>query len=293
MEIGIAIPHTHPDPTRMARFLRRAEALGFDAAWTIEQVMGTIPITESLVTLAHAAALTTRMRLGVSVLVLPQREPVHLAKMLSSIDLLSGGRLVVGLGLGQSTRFFGALGLSPEHRVTRFRDNLEIMRRLWTEPRVTFEGRFARLEHVAMEPKPARVPPVWIGGHAEGALRRAVELGDGFMGAGSTPLETFLEALVFVKSLVAEGRGFTLAKRLYVSCEDDLPKMREWFGAYYRNPDLADKVAVWGSPQAIIDTLERLRAAGVDHVLLHPVTNEESQLERLAAEVLPRVMEGR
>lgn len=288
MHFGIAIPQTYPEPARIARFLRRAEEMGFDAAWTIEQVVGTVPITESLVTLAHAAALTTRMRLGVSVLVLPQREPVHLAKMLSSIDLLSGGRLVVGLGLGQSTRLYGALGLPSEHRVTRFRDNLEIMRRLWTEPWVTFEGRFVRLEGVAMEPKPARVPPVWIGGHAEGALRRAVELGDGFMGAGSTPMEAFLDELDMVKGFAAGRSGFTLAKRLYVSCSDDLPAVREWFGAFYRSAELADRVAVWGSPQAVVDALERLRAAGVDHVLLHPVTDEENQLERLVAEVLPR-----
>ena len=286
MQIGIAIPQTHPDGQRIERYLRRAEALGFDAAWTIEQVVGTMPISEAVVTLAHAAAVTRRMSLGVSVLLAAQREPVHLAKMLSSIDVLSNGRLIVGVGLGQSSRLYGAFGLDDRGRAARFEQNLEIMRRLWTEPRVTYEGRFARLRNVAMEPKPQRCPPIWFGGHAAPALRRAVERGDGFMGAGSTPTGVFLDELATVRSMVGARRDFVIAKRLYVSCDDDLPAIRAWFGAFYGAPDLADKVAVWGSAQAVADAVRRLRDAGVNHVLLHTVTREEHQLECLAAQVL-------
>lgn len=289
VQIGIAIPQTHPDPRLLARFLPRAEALGFDAAWAIDQLSGVMPVAEPLVTLGHAAALTRRMRLGVSVLVLPQREPVHLAKALSSIDALSEGRLIVGVGLGHGSRLYEALGLAPEGRVTRMRENLEIMRRLWSEPRASFEGRFARLDGVAMEPKPLRRPPVWFGGHAEAALHRAVALGDGFMGAGSTSIDDFLAELAIVRELLGTRSDFTLAKRLYVSCVDDLPDVRAWFDGFYRQPDLADRVAVWGSSDAVVDAVMRLRDAGVTHVLLHPVTDVENQLERLATEVMPRL----
>jgi len=285
MEFGIAIPQTSPDPIRVHNFLRRAEQLPFAAAWCIEQVIGTAPVLESVTTLAYAAAVTKRLRLGVAVLIIAQRNPIDLAKTLSSVDVLSNGRLIVGVGLGASTRHYPAYGLSPEGRVTRFRENLEIMKRLWTEDRVTFQGRFAQLDSVPMQPKPVQKPhpPVWFGGHAEAALRRAVELGDGYIGAGSIPTSVFLED---IKRLPAK---FPKAKRLYLALGENLPRLREWFGAFYHKPEMADQVAIWGSSQRIADEIRRLKDAGVSHVLLNPVFDEEEQMQRLAEEVLPHV----
>jgi probable F420-dependent oxidoreductase len=285
MEFAIAIPQTFPDPDRLQRFLRRAEELPFSAAWCIEQVIGTAPVLESVTTLAYAAAVTKRLRLGIAVLVIVQRSPIDLAKSLSSIDVLTNGRLIVGVGLGASTRLYSAYGITPEARVTRFRENLEIIKRLWTEERTTFHGRFAQLDNLPMEPKPAQKPrpPIWFGGHAEAALRRAVELGDGFIGAGSSPMQDFLHD---IKQL---PREFPKAKRLYLAFGDALPRLREWFGAFYHKPELADQVAVWGSAQMIRDAIKRLEDAGVSHVLLNPVFDEEEQMERLVQEVLPHL----
>lgn len=285
MDFAIAIPQTYPDPARMQSFLRRAEELPFVAAWTIEQVIGTVPILESVTTLAYAAATTQRLRLGIAVLLITHRNPVNLAKSLSSLDALSNGRLIVGVGLGASTRHYPAYGLSPEGRVARFRENLEIMKRLWTEDRVTLHGRFSQLDNIPMQPKPVQKPrpPIWFGGHAEAALRRAVELGDGYIGAGSIPMTTFLED---IKQLPPK---FPKAKRLYLALGDNLPRLREWFGAFYHKPEMADEVAVWGSPQHIAGEIRRLKEAGVHHVLLNPVFDEEAQMERLAKEVLPLV----
>ena len=148
MDFAIAIPQTYPDPARIQRFLRRAEELPFAAAWTIEQVIGTAPVLESMTTLAYAAAVTKRLRLGVAVLLIAQRNPIVLAKSLSSIDVLSNGRLIVGVGMGASTAQYPAYGITPEGRVTRFRENLEIVKRLWTEDKVSFRGRFSQLEHI-------------------------------------------------------------------------------------------------------------------------------------------------
>lgn len=285
MEFGIAIPQTYPDPARIQRFLRRAEELPFTATWTIEQVIGSIPVLESVTTMTYAAACTRRLRLGVAVLLLPQRDPVNLAKTLSSLDVLSNGRLIVGVGLGASTRHYGAYGITADGRVSRFRENLEIMKRLWTDEKVTFAGRFSQLDGVFMEPKPVQKPhpPIWFGGHAEAALRRAIEMGDGYIGAGSIPMETFLED---IKQLPPE---FYKAKRLYVAVGDNLPRLREWFAAFYRKADLAEQVAVWGSAGHIANQVRRLKDAGVEHVLLNPVFDEEEQMERLAEEVIPRV----
>jgi probable F420-dependent oxidoreductase len=286
MEFAIAIPQTYSDPARIQRFLRRAEELPLiAAAWCIEQVIGTAPVLESVTTLTYAAAVTKRLHLGIAVLLIAQRNPIDLAKALSSLDILSNGRLIVGVGLGASTQHYPAYGLTPESRVTRFRENLEIMKRLWTEDKVTLNGRFSHLENISMQPKPVQRPhpPIWFGGHAEAALRRAVELGDGYIGAGSIPIGTFLED---IKQLPAD---FPKAKRLYLALGDNLSRLREWFGAFYHKPEMADQVAVWGSPQQIADQIVRLRDAGVNYILLNPVFDEETQMERLCEQVLPRV----
>ena len=285
MEFAIAIPQTYSDPARIQRFLRRAEELPFIAAWCIEQVIGTAPVLESVTTLTYAAAVTKRLRLGIAVLLIAQRNPIDLAKALSSLDVLSNGRLIVGAGLGASTQNYPAYGLSPEGRVTRFRENLEIMKRLWTEDNVTLDGRFSHLESIPMQPKPVQRPhpPIWIGGHAEAALRRAAELGDGYIGAGSTPMNVFLED---IKQLPAD---FPKAKRLYLALGDNLSRLREWFGAFYHKPEMADQVALWGSPQQIADQIIRLRDAGVIYILLNPVFDEETQMERICEQVLPQV----
>ena len=285
MDYGIAVPQTDSGPDRIRGFLKRAEELPIAGAWCIEQVIGTAPVLESVTTLTYAAGLTHRLRLGIAVLIITQRNPVNLAKALATLDVLSNGRLIVGVGLGASTRLYPAFGNTPEARVARFRENLEIMKRLWTEDRVTLHGRFSQLENIPMQPKPAQKPhpPIWFGGHAEAALRRALELGDGYIGAGSVPMDTFLED---IKKLPAD---FPKAKRLYLALGDNLPRLREWFGAFYHKPEMADQVAIWGSAQAIADQIRRLKDAGVNHVLLNPVFDEESQMERLCEEVLPKV----
>jgi probable F420-dependent oxidoreductase len=285
MEFAIAIPQTYFDPARIEWFLRRAEELPLNAAWCIEQVIGTASVLESVTTLTYAAGVTKRLRLGIAVLLIAQRNPIDLAKSLSSLDVLSNGRLIVGVGLGASTQYYPAYGLPPEGRVTRFRENLEIMKRLWTEDKVTLDGRFSHLESVPMQPKPIQRPhpPIWLGGHAEAALRRAAELGDGYIGAGSTPMDAFLED---IKQLPAD---FPKAKRLYLALGDNLSRLREWFGVFYHKPEMADQVAVWGSPQQIADQIVRLRDAGVNYILLNPVFDEEAQMERLCQDVLPRV----
>lgn len=285
MEFGISIPQTYSGPARIERFLKRADQLPFVGAWCLEQVIGSAPMLDSVATATFAAGLTQRLRLGIAVLIIAQRNPIDLAKALSSVDVLSNGRLIVGVGLGHGTEHYPAYGLSPEGRVARFRENLEIMKRLWTEDSVALKGRFSQLEDITMEPKPVQKPhpPVWFGGRAEAALRRAVELGNAYIGAGSTPLDLFLED---IKKLPPE---FPKAKRLYVALGDNLPRLREWFGAFYGKAELADKVAVWGTPQHIAEQITRIKQAGVGHVLLNPVFDEEDQMERLVQDVLPRV----
>lgn len=303
VELAVAIPQTFPegrvDPRRVREFLARAERLGFSGAWVVEQVLGRIPSLEPVELLAWAAAHTERMRLGAAVLLTALRSPVHLAKSLSTLDHLSGGRLVVGVGLGGNTKVYPAFGLAPERRVARFVEGLRLIKRLWTEPRVSFAGDFFRLDDVAMEPKPVQRPhpPIWFGGHHPNALRRAAQLGDGFMGAGSVSTAAFAEQVKGLRAaLTAAGRdaqAFPIGKRVYIALDHDRERaarrLGEWFGAFYGRPELGPQVSVHGDVAACLDGLHGVTAAGARLLLLNPVFDELEQLDRFAEELAPKL----
>src|SRR5205823_8146046 len=141
------------DPVGLRRYLARAEELGFDSAWTQEQVLGTMPNLGPIETMTYAAACTQRLRLGCVVFVSTLHSPVHLAKSVSTLDQLSRGRVEVGVGTG-GRRMFSAFGVDPDSFVARFTEGLRLMKSLWTESRVSFDGRFWQLDGAAMEPKP-------------------------------------------------------------------------------------------------------------------------------------------
>src|SRR5579864_1210950 len=168
MQFAIAIPQFVRDgafdPTAFRTFLARAEALGFEGAWTQEQLLGTKPFLGPMEVMTYAAACTERLRLGCAVFVTPLHSPVNLAKSLSTLDQLSRGRLDVGIGTGAEGRMFSAFGVDSASLVTRFNEGLQLMKALWTEPEVTFNGRFWQLEHASMNPKPFQKPhpPIWF-----------------------------------------------------------------------------------------------------------------------------------
>ncbi|HEV8306482.1 MAG TPA: LLM class flavin-dependent oxidoreductase [Methylomirabilota bacterium] len=303
VKFAIAVPQLFREPrvdlTALREFLQRAETLGCHSVWVQEQILGEAGSLEPVALLAHAAALTERLRLGVAVLLTPLRSPVQLAKALTTVDQLSAGRLIVGVGLGGRTTIYPAFGLSPERRVRRFTEGLEVMKRLWTQDRVTFDGDFVKLEDAAMAPKPVQRPhpPIWFGAHHIDAVRRAVRLGDGFIGAGASSTAEFKDQVAQVRRFVAEsGRDpstFALAKRVYIHVDSDrargVARLREWFGWYYGNAELAERVAVAGSVEACVNELREIRAAGAELLLLNPVFEEQRHLELFAREVMAAV----
>ena len=287
------------DRPRMRRFLERAEALGFESAWVVEQVLGALPSLEPVELLSWAAAVTDRIRLGTAVLLTPLRSPVHLAKSLATVDQLSGGRLDVGIGLGGDAKIYAAFGISAARRVARFNEGLRLMRALWTESRVTFAGEFWQLESAAMEPKPVQHPhpPLWIGAHHPDALRRSISWATGFMGAGSAPTATFAQEVALLRRFLAEARrdpaSMDVGKRVYVAVDPDRERagrrLADYFGGFYGRPQLAAEVSVWGSADQCVAGLKEVVAAGARLVMLNPVFDELEQLEILASEVAPRL----
>lgn len=299
---GIAIPQTFAttpiDLQCIRQLVQRAEALPYDSLWVQEQILGDYPILEPISVLTYTAALTTKLRLGVSVLLTVLRNPVQLAKSLSSLDQLSQGRLIVGVGIGGHVPE-SLFGLPSEQRPRRFLEGLQVMKALWTQPRATVHGTFWRFENVAMEPKPVQQPhpPIWFGAREPVALKRAVRYGDGWMGAGVSSSADFLKQIELVRRFLDEaGRDpatFPISKRVYIAVDDDRDRaerrLREWFARRYKNADWAPRVSIWGSRAECLDKLGELVRAGVHHLLLNPVFDELEHLELLAQEVVPHL----
>jgi len=301
VKLGVGIPQSFPNRTIDAEairsYLARAETLGFEGVWTQEQILGRMPTLEPLALMLFAAACTTRVRLGCAVFLTTLRSPVHLAKMLTTLDHLSNGRLDVGVGLG-AARHDAAFGVDSKTRVARFTEGVQLMKALWTEPRVTFAGRFWQLEDAQMEPKPRQRPhpPVWFGASHPDALRRAVRLGDAFIGAGSTTPDQFTEQVKTIRRYLDEaGRdpaSFPIAKRVYIAIDEHKDragkKLEEWFTINYGRSNHA-QVAVWGAPDECADRLRKIVASGAEMLVLTTLFDEAEQLERIAADLAPRL----
>jgi probable F420-dependent oxidoreductase len=298
MRFAISLPQDAADPfdpESLRAFVTRAEQLPFESAWTQEQVLGTAPRLSPLETMTWAAACTSRLRLGCSVFVTPLHNPLHLAKALGTLDVLSGGRVEVGVGTGGPKRPFAAFGITGEALVARFLEHLAIMKALWTEPSVTLDGRFWQLENASMEPKPVQRPhpPVWFGANAPAALARAVRHGDGFFGAGSSTTERFVEQVRTVRAEVAgQGRGdYPIAKRVYIGVDDDTGRARrrvtEALGALYGTTADLSGVAVFGTPEQCVAGVRDVVEAGAERVLFTPLFDDAEQMERLAADIMP------
>jgi probable F420-dependent oxidoreductase len=305
VQFAISIPQHVDDgafePAVMRGYLARAEELGFTGAWTQEQVLGKIPHLGPVETLTYAAACTDRIRLGCAVLITSVHSPVQLAKSLSTLDQLSRGRLEIGIGTGGPHRMFSAFGVDGASFVARFNEGLRLMRALWTEPTVNFEGRFWQLNGAAMEPKPFQkpAPRVWFGGSHPAALARAVRHGDGFFGAGSNTTEQFAKQVQIVRAELADrGRDpatFPIAKRVYIAVGDDAGRARERMRAaldqlygFFNRGDMTP-VSVWGTPDDCARGVRDVAEAGAELILLNPLFDDEEQMERLAAEVVPQL----
>jgi probable F420-dependent oxidoreductase len=288
-------------------YLRRAEELGFEGGWVMEQAIGPTPLLAPLEMLAWAAASTERLRLGVAVLVTTLHDPLQLAAAVTAVDRLSHGRLDLGISAGGGFRKFEAYGVDKATFVARFTEGLELMKAVWSdEPRISFDGRFRRLDDLPVQPKPVQRPhpPIWIGASAPRSLARAVRHGDGFLGAGSTTTAAFAEHAATVRQeLSRQGRdpaSFRIGKRVYLMVDDDAAQARERVLAglrrvYGRMAGIED-VPVAGTPDEVVEGLRTVRDAGAELILLHPlgesVAEDREQMERLAADVVPQLGAG-
>jgi probable F420-dependent oxidoreductase len=283
------------------QFATKSETLGYDSLWLQERIIGDFTMLEPVTLLSYVAAITTKLRLGISVILLPLRNPIQLAKAYATLDCMSGGRAVIGVGLGGGHlgSHEDVFGYAREGRVTRFTEAVQVMKLLWTEERASFNGRYWNFKDVAMEPKPLQKPhlPIIFGGHHENALRRAVKYADGWMGAGSSSSASFIRESARIRRFLDEGRrepaAFHFAKRVYLAVDSDKARgerrIKEWFGKRYKNADLGPKVAIWGSSTECSEKILELVRAGAQQIVFNPMFDEMEHLEICAKEIMPHL----
>jgi probable F420-dependent oxidoreductase len=294
---GMALPHRSPDPIDMAavrQVAQRAEALGFRDLWVTENTLNHVFCFDPVVVLTYAAAVTTTIRLGASVVVLPVHNPIHVAHQWATLDYVSNGRAILGVGLGRD-HHYEQFQAPRDGRVRRFREGVELIKALWTEPKVNYQGRIFQLEDGTMAPKPVQSPrpPIWMGvGHPD-ALRRAASIADGWMGSGGSSNAAFVRSVSILRAgLEKVGRdpaSFPISKRVFLAV-DERPdaaraELHRWFSTVYRNPEGTDASGIHGTPEQLRERLEELIAAGANHLLLNPISRHTEQLEALAAVV--------
>jgi len=291
---GMSLPHRSPDPIGVADVrgvAQRAEALGFRDLWVTENTLDHVTCLDPVVALTYAAAVTSTIRLGASVVVLAVHSPMMVAHQWATLDLLSNGRAILGVGLGRE-HHYREFEVPEAGRVARFRGELAIIKALWTQPAVTFQGRFYHLEGTTMAPKPMQRPhvPIWMGvGHPD-AIRRTASLADGWMGSGSSRIADFARSVPLLKeALAAAGRdpaAFPISKRIFVAVDEKADQARSqlhrWFTEVYRDPDGTEGSGLYGTVEQVRERLEEVVAMGANHLLLNPVSQYAEQVEAVA-----------
>jgi probable F420-dependent oxidoreductase len=309
LKFGIPIPQVfldgRADMDLVRSALERAEELGFDSAWVQDQVASDVPLLESISLLSYAAAVTTTLRLGVSVIVLPIRNAPQLAKNIGTLDHMSNGRVILGVGLGPvfaGDHYFQIFGTKADEALRRFNEGIAIMKSLWTQDKTNIEGEFYTLKNTGMEPKPIQKPhpPLWFGGQHPKALHRAVRVADGYMGAGPTTTKAFGEQVEHIRRFLdEEGRDpatFPISKRVYLSVDNDEKRAKAWLDEFFqarypwmiqKNPDFVTDICVWGSPARVAEGLGEVIDKGARMIVLNPLRDFVEQMEILAEEVIP------
>jgi len=291
---GMSLPHRSPDPIGVAQVrsvAQRAEALGFRDLWVTENTLDHVTCLDPVVALTYAAAVTSTIRLGASVVVLAVHSPMMVAHQWATLDLLSSGRAILGIGLGRE-HHYREFEVPEAGRLTRFREELAIIKALWTQPAVSFQGRFYHLEGATMAPKPVQRPhvPIWMGVGHPNAIRRTASLADGWMGSGGSRIADFARSVPLLKeALAAAGRdpeAFPISKRIFVAVDERPERARvqlhRWFTEVYRNPDGTETSGLYGTVEHVRERLEDVVAMGANHLLLNPVSQYAEQVEAVA-----------
>jgi probable F420-dependent oxidoreductase len=308
LTFGLAVENFTPAPKEpdieaIVAYARRAEELGFTSLWAWDHMFlgsrNAFPVLESLATLTVLARETERAALGTGILVLPLRGAAVLAKTAATLDIISGGRLTLGMAVGWYEREFDSCGVPFRRRGRIFEENLELLQRFWTGELVSGEARGIPFRNSIMLPRPAQRPRprLLVGGYVDAALRRVGERSDGWLTYFYAP-DAFETAWQQIREYAeAAGRdpdALDNVAQLPLCIDDSYEaadrKAREYIGQYFDIPvwsHCSPESAIRGTPDQCAEQLAAQAAVGVRHVCLVPYRYEHEQLERFAAEVMP------
>jgi probable F420-dependent oxidoreductase len=291
---GMSLPHRSPDPIDMPTIKtvsQRAEALGFRDLWVTENTLDEVSSFDPVPLLTYAASVTSTIRVGASVVVLAIHSPLLVAHQWATLDYISGGRAILGVGLGRD-HHYRQFEVPQEGKVARFREEVALIKALWTQEKTTFHGRFYNIDDEMMQPKPVQRPhlPLWMGVGHPNAVRRTAELADGWMGSGGSSIAQFQESVPILKeALEKRGRdpaAFPISKRIFMMVDENPATARRlldrWFSGVYHNPPGTDASGIHGTPEQVRERLEEVAAMGANHLMLNPVSNYVEQLHALA-----------
>ena len=293
LNFGLRIPAVHPtDVEAMREFVTQADALGFHSIWVGDHVFYHVDVLQPLHLLTWVAAQTAHVRLGTAVMLTAYQNPVLLAKAASTLDVLSNGRLTLGLSIGGSEAEYRSIGVPADQKVGRLLETVAIMRRLWTEDGVEHEGRYSKVERGTMKPKPLQqLIPVYFGANSDAMRLRIARVADGWVSSGATSIPAFLDGIRQVREAAA-GRGrdpasLGFAKLHAVSvAEDEGAALRsaetQWKSYYGANYDVAPRT-IYGPPEKCAEALSAFAAAESEEVtlVLEPSDLSLRQLELL------------
>ncbi|MCY4624029.1 MAG: LLM class flavin-dependent oxidoreductase [Chloroflexi bacterium] len=305
IKVGLHIPAASdgplPSKAQYIEFFRHAERLGFHGLWTEDRIFHNANLLEPLTLLTLAASATERMVLGTAVLLLSMRNAPELARRLSSLDYLSGGRVELGISLGGRPGEYPGLGMQQSERVPRLRENMLVLRALLRGEPVSHEGRFYDLDDAVVRPAAVREGgiPLYMGGHVEPVLRRTGELADGWIGGPFTPPVGYeacwQSVLEHARSFGRDPEQLEAGKLIYVAVDDDrdraLAALIPFLNAYYGPARDPKTFAVYGPAEEVASKLQEFVDVGTRTFMLGVPSLDVEHLERIAADVVPRLRE--
>ena len=288
------------DPDYLRRMVAVGDKHGYDSIWLSDRIVSDQFSLEPVVALSMVAAYSQRMKFGTSVLAMPLRNPVVLAKQIATLDFLSQGRMLPAVGLGQEEpEEYEACGVSKEGRGPRTEEAIQLMRRLWEEDDVTHEGEFFTCHNVSVTPKPwfKPSPPVWIGGRSPAAARRVGRVGDGWLVSSATPQEIhdgreiiFDTAEENDRSIESDHIGVLVGYYMSPNVEETVSKTYE-FVTRHRPDAYFTEYSALGPPERIAEVIQRYIDAGASKFVVRPLCPADEtmeQLDMMGSEILPQ-----
>ena len=318
LSIGLQTIHRRAGPATgpwlpridaMCALVELIDRSGDDSRWVGDHISFPLPIFDPLLQLAQAAVVSSRLQFGTSVFLLPLRHPTPVAKQVSTLDHLTEGRFIFGVGVGgEFPKEYEACGVPIAERGARLSESIDVLRKLWRGASASHAGRFFQFHEITMLPPPRQCggPPIWCGGRSDAALRRVGRLTDGWISYVVTP-EMYAQGLVKIAAAAATAErrfehGFGTAHLLFARIDETYEKaldvatstLSRRYAMDFRKP--AQRYCALGPPAAIAEAIQRFHAAGVRHVildLLGPYEERDRQIKLFAAEGLPLLAELR